>query len=106
MADKSLADQIKEILALKEDEEGNPVHYSPHTAERALQCIPILKEMVRKTKGVALGDPDILPYASDNIELYWTAKGAYDILVNVKPDCSASYYADFNDGAPLKGELD
>lgn len=106
MAGKSIADQIKEILALKEDEEGNPVHYSRRTANIALKCIPKIKAITRREKGIALGDPMILPYVSDNIEVYWTAKGTYDILVNVKPDGSISYYADFHDKKPLGGRLD
>lgn len=106
MADKNIADQVKEILALKEDEEGNPVHYSRRTANIALKCIPRIKAIIGKEKGVVLGDPMILPYASDNIELYWTAKGKYDILANVKPDGSMSYYAEFYDKKPLGDRLD
>lgn len=106
MAGTNISDQIKKILALKEDEEGNPVHYSRRTADRALKCMPTLKAIVRNAKGIKIGDPLILPYTGNSIDIYWTVKGGYDILANVKPDGSASYYGDFHDKKPLGGKLE
>ena len=105
MAGKSIADQIKEILALKEDPEGYPVNISPRTAQIALTRIPALQAIIKKERDLQIGDPEIRHTNENSITLYWHVDGKYDVLAHVKPDGRTDYYADFFDDKPIKGKF-
>lgn len=106
MVDPTLQEQIDNILSLEDDGEGNPLNYQRSTIEAALEKVPSMKELVKNEKNVEITDPEVLPGPDDSIDIHWDVEGHYEILLNVKPNGSASYFANFYDGSPLKGSLD